>query len=242
MIKKFLNGVCDLIYPANCLSCKKHLSSQDPRDVLCLNCLRAIQFNTTPFCPKCSRYLGGKFDCVKCAVCTEHPPLFDFAWGACLYDEHLRRLIHAFKYNQKTSLRRPFAQKMIDFVKTHNFDIAQFDCIVPIPLFPTRQRERGYNQALLLAQLISLHFDIPLSPNSLKRIHHTETQTHFSEKERWTNILDAFRIKNSTEIDDKNILLVDDLLTTGATTSEASRMLKKTGAQTVGVLTLAITV
>jgi len=242
MIKDFLNGINNLIFPANCLSCKKHCSTQKPSDVLCLSCQEAIQFNRTPFCPKCSRSLGEKFDRVKCAVCAEHPPVFDFAWGSCLYDEHLRHLIHSFKYNQKTSLRRPFAQRMIKFIKTHNFDIAQFDYLMPIPLFPTRQRERGYNQSYLLAQLIGQHFDIPLSTKSLKRVHHTETQTRFTQKERWTNIHDAFRIKNSAEIDGKNILLLDDLLTTGATSSEAARTLKKSGAQTVGVLTLAITV
>ena len=242
MFKKFLNGLSSLIYPPNCLTCKKYLTNQNPREILCTDCQNKIQFNKMPFCPKCSRYLGSQFNCTKCAVCTENPPLFDFAWGACIYNDHLRKLIHTFKYKQKTSLRRPFTQKMIEFIQLHNFDIAQFDYIIPIPLFPTRQRERGYNQAYLLAQLISQHFNIPLAAKSLKRIHHTETQTHFSQKERWTNTLDAFKIHHSAKINDKNILLVDDLLTTGATTSEASRILKQNGALTVGVLTLAITV
>ncbi len=242
MLKKILNDLSLLIYPPNCLCCKKYLFKQKPQDILCIDCQNQIQFNQTPFCPKCSRYLGHHFNRTKCSVCTENPPLFDFAWGACIYNEHLRKLIHAFKYKQKTSLRRPFAQKMIAFIKLYNLDIAQFDYIVPIPLFPTRQRERGYNQANLLAQLISQHFCIPLAVKSLKRIHHTETQTHFSQKERWTNTLDAFKIHRSAKINDKNILLVDDLLTTGATTSEASRILKQNGASTVGVLTLAITV
>jgi len=130
---------------------------------------------------------------------------------------------------------------MINFIKNYNFDIAQFDNITPIPLFPTRQRERGYNQAQLLAQLISQEFEINLSLNNIIRIKHTTSHTQLSQKERWTNIRDAFRIQNSTDIDGKNILLVDDLLTTGATSSEAARTLKKAGAKTVGVLTLAIT-
>lgn len=130
---------------------------------------------------------------------------------------------------------------MVIFLETYHLDIKQFEYIAPIPLFPSRLRERGYNQSQLLAEEVSRKYNIRLSMNNLVRIRATEHQTSLSEKERWTNIYGAFRIKNLAEFSGKNILVIDDLLTTGATASEAARTLKDAGAKTVGVLTLAIT-
>ena len=192
------------------------------------------------FCPKCSRFLGEKPARPYCGDCRKHPPAFNFAWSACVYEDPLKTLIHQFKYSQKTRLRFLFTELMITFIRTYQLDIAQFDVLLPIPLSATRQRERGYNQSNLLAQGISEAFHIPVLKNDLAR-RHTRHQTLLDEKERWTNIQEAFTIKFSRKIINRNILIIDDLLTTGATASEAARTLKKSGAQTVGVLTLAIT-
>jgi ComF family protein len=150
-------------------------------------------------------------------------------------------MIHRFKYGQKTYLFKPFTQFIINFLQIYHFDIKQFDIIAPIPLFPSRLRERGYNQSQLLAEPISREYGIHLSLKNLIRIRNTEHQTFLTEKERWTNIQGAFRIINSAAFSGKNILIIDDLLTTGATASEAAGVLKNAGAETVGVLTLAVT-
>ncbi len=197
--------------------------------------------NIPPFCRQCSRHLGSAPYTNQCHRCRRYQPHFDFAWGTCLYDDTLKKLIHEFKYNQKTRLRHLFHQRIVDFIEHYHFDISQFDCLVPIPLSAARLRERGYNQALLLAQELSQSFKIPLSTNNLIRIRHTPTQTLLDEKQRWTNIKGAFRIKNSCEFKDKSILIIDDLLTTGATASEAARVLKECPTQKVGVLTVGIT-
>ena len=139
-------------------------------------------------------------------------------------------------------MRTSFARFIINFIQKYRLDIEQFDIIVPIPLFPSRLRERGYNQSQLLAEQIARNYHINLSLNNLVRTRNTEHQTFLSEKERWTNINGAFTIKNSTKFSGKNVLIIDDLLTTGATACEAAGTLKDAGAQTVGVLTLAITV
>jgi len=118
-------------------------------------------------------------------------------------------------------------------------DIEQFDFMVPIPLHPTRKRERGYNQSFLLASQLSRIFNINLNINLLIKIKNTKNQSLLSKKERWTNITGAFKIKNPNEVNNKSILLIDDLLTTGATSSEAAKALKSAGAKTVGVFTLA---
>ncbi|HBR14915.1 MAG TPA: hypothetical protein DD723_05140 [Candidatus Omnitrophica bacterium] len=130
---------------------------------------------------------------------------------------------------------------MLSFIQEYHFDIEHFDMVVPIPLSATRLRERGYNQAWLLAKGVTSAYPIALDSRLLIRVRHTPNQAQLHEKERWTNIQGAFKIKNSKRVAGKNILIVDDLLTTGATASEAARVLKEAGAKRVGVLTLATT-
>lgn len=240
VLREMAHGLCRLVYPPHCCICKSHLHDFSPTLILCPPCRSSITENRPPFCPKCSRFLGERPARPYCSDCRKHPPAFDFAWSACVYEDPLKALIHQFKYSQKTSLRFLFTELMTAFIRTYQLDIAQFDILLPIPLSAARRRERGYNQSGLLAQGISEAFHIPVLENGLTR-RHTRHQTLLDEKERWTNIQEAFTIKSSRKIINRNILIIDDLLTTGATASEAARTLKKCGAQTVGVLTLAIT-
>ena len=130
---------------------------------------------------------------------------------------------------------------MSSFLKDHSVAMNQFDIIVPIPLHKARLRERGYNQSQLLCENISKEFRLQQSVGNLIRKRPTKNQAFLKEKERWTNIEGAFTIKDSSQFSDKSVLIVDDLLTTGATASEAARTLKRAGAKKVSVLTLAIT-
>jgi len=160
-------------------------------------------------------------------------------WAVSRYNDSLRRLIHLFKYKHKTILRYQLAHLVTDFFNTYQFPFPFYDFITPMPLHPARLRERGYNQSELLAELISQRLAIPLSTN-LKRIRHTPFQANCTQKERWTNIFGAFKIKYPSYSLKKSFLLVDDLMTTGATASEAARILKEDGARRVDVLTLAV--
>ena len=129
---------------------------------------------------------------------------------------------------------------MIHFIQTHSLDIAQFDGILAVPLSSTRFRERGYNQAALLAEEIARHFQLPVSRDNLIRVRHTQNQARIAVKNRWTNLQGAFRIQHSFQFLEKSVLLVDDLFTTGTTVSEAARVLKEAGARRVDVLTVAL--
>ena len=240
MFKTFFKGLSDLLYPPNCLICQKFTPLADRKHLLCPACQGLIQYNLPPFCVKCSRHLEDFKWGSRCQDCAQHEPAFDFAWSACLYNDVLKTLIHRFKYSQKTFLSRIFAQFMVSFIKTYRLDVEQFDNVLPIPLSSARQRERGFNQARLLAEHVAREFNIGLSSHNLIKVRHTQNQALLSQKERWTNIKAAFKIKNPKEFEDKNILLVDDLLTTGATASEAARCLKEAKAKTVGVFTLAV--
>jgi len=129
---------------------------------------------------------------------------------------------------------------MIDFIDTFQVDLKGFDAMAPVPLHPLRLRYRGYNQSLLLAEGLSRSLSISLVPDLLQRCRYTATQSKLSQKERWTNLSGAFRIKPFHDVKNKNILLVDDLYTTGATGAEASRVLKAAGAVRVCILSAAI--
>ena len=154
----------------------------------------------------------------------------------------MKKLIHLFKYGDKTALRYHFFERMASFIEIYHLDLSHFDLIIPVPLHNARLRERGFNQAQILAQMIAEEFNIPQTLNNLKRFRLTKNQAALNQKERWTNIQGAFTIKCSGALNKKNILLVDDLFTTGATSSEAARVLKQAGASKVSVLTLAIAI
>ena len=242
VLKEFFTGFCDLVYPHTCLLCKKFIQSADKKIPVCSNCQQTIIKNKPPFCGRCSRYLGSDNEQLECKECRRHTPFFDGAWCACLYNDALRKLIHLFKYGEKTSLQYFFLQRIFSFLKEYNFDIKDYEIAMPIPLHKTRMRERGFNQAQLLAQKIARELNIPLSTGNLQRIRNTKNQARLTQKERWTNIKGAFTITDSFELFDKSVLLVDDLLTTGATASEAARILKMAGAKKVGILAVAIAV
>ena len=223
MLQAFLQGAFELIFPDNCLLCRQFLNSRHQRQ-LCPECLSSLVLNPTPF----SRQpVSGTF-------------AFDQAWSVCLYNEPAQKLLHAFKYNSKTSLCKTFVPLMIDFIDRYHIPIDKFDLISPIPLHPVRLRERGYNQSALLSLALSKHYGVVHKKNLLIRQKNTTTQTELGAKQRWTNMEAAFRIKNSTDVKNRTILVIDDLYTTGATLQNAAIVLKNAGAARVCALTLCL--
>lgn len=240
MLKSLLSGLFDLVFPNNCILCKRHLKTPPAQGPLCLSCHGLIEFNKPPFCPKCSRHLNREGQDLLCSECRRARYHFDRAWAVTFYNDTMKRLIHQFKYGNKTALRFTFAQLILSFVDTYRIGLNDFDLVVPVPLHPARFRERGYNQAYLLATALEKAWDMNLSRSAVTRSRHTTNQAMLPEKERWTNIQGAFKIMASHKIDGKSILIIDDLMTTGATISEIALCLKNAGAQKVTALTLAI--
>jgi len=222
MLQAFFQGAFELVFPDNCLLCRQYLNSRHQRQ-LCSGCLQTLSLNPSAL----SRPSDGAS--------------YAQAWSACLYNEGAQKLLHAFKYGGKTSLRKTFVPILIDCIDRHHLPVAQFDLMTPIPLHPARLRERGYNQSALLSAGLALHYRIAHNEHLLVRTKNTLTQTELGAKQRWTNLEGAFRIKNPTGIKDKTIILVDDLLTTGATVESAAATLKMAGAARVAVLTFSVT-
>lgn len=240
VFRQLLTSWLDLIFPPLCILCKKPLRAAEHTEQLCLVCQSAVIKNRPPFCRRCSRPLKDPHRPL-CKTCRKTSMRFDQAWGCCVYGHELRRLIHLLKYGHKTALRRFFSRVMLEFISTYHLQIAQTDYIIPVPLHPARLRERGFNQAQLIAELLAEALDLPLCTDGLYRARYTVNQARVTPKERWTNIHGAFKINPSWMFTEKNILLVDDLLTTGATGSQAAQTLKNAGANRVIMLTLGIT-
>lgn len=241
MFRNFFQGICDLLYPPTCAICKEYLKTNHNTPILCPSCQDTVEFNKPPFCKICSRHLTEDENRLSlCQECRQTKYHFDKAWAATIYNKTMQRLIHLFKYQQKTLLRRYFSQVIASFLYDYNIDINRFDIVVPIPLHPARKRERGYNQSQLIAQGLIDRFNIRVSHNNLIRIRNTANQALLGKKERWTNIRGAFTIKDSWKFRRKSVLIVDDLLTTGATACEVAHVLKEAEATQVSVLTLSI--
>ncbi len=241
MIRDLYPALLDLLFPPICILCRRPLSSSSRPFQLCDGCQARVLPNRPPFCNLCSCPVTEETGPL-CPRCRRTPYHFDQVWACAPYHGAMKGLLHPVKYRQKTALRFFFANRMTAFLKTHGISLSAFDVILPVPLHSARLRERGYNQSALLAQELCRQGQRPLTAPLLQRVRNTKSQTTLRQKERWTNIQSAFTIKYPFAFKHKNVLIVDDLFTTGATTSEAARVLKQAGARRVVVLTLAIAI
>lgn len=191
-----------------------------------------------PLCQVCGIPFVGAGTDHLCGDCLKKPPSFDAARAGFVYDGHCRELIHTFKYQNKTHLRRPLAllalERLTEFIAARRPDV-----VVPVPLHRKRLRSRGFNQAVLLGELLACEWQLPLERRALQRVRWTEPQISLSADERRENVKGAFAVADSVAVAGKRVLIVDDVLTTGSTVGECSRMLKRAGAVDVAVVTVA---
>ena len=231
-----LAALSSLFYPATCVVCSGDLERPE---YLCESCRSRAPRITSPFCAKCSEPFSGAitqtFSCANCEHRTLH---FDSAVAAYRSRGLVRKLVHDFKYGHQRHLRHPLAEWLGEAVNDSRLRGRRFDLIVPVPLHPARERERGFNQATLLAELLARQVAVPLRP-VLERIRYTTTQTAYDRAERMENLHDAFRLRKNMNVRELHVLLIDDVLTTGSTLSECARVLKEAGAISVHAATAA---
>ena len=239
-IGKIFKGLVDIVYPKSCPVCKTRLQESASADMpVCTRCWLKIKKNVPPFCVRCGRHLEKKtFTKNVCPACTRKEFYFDRAFAACTYEGVLKDLIHEFKYKGKDYLGVALCSLLTDYIKEYNLPMEYLDVVIPVPLHGARLREREFNQAQVLALGIGQAFGKPVLP-VLVRHRPTRTQTELEPHQRQQNVRNSFRVLSGFAIKEKNALLVDDVLTTGATCSEAARTLKMAGANVVFVLALA---
>lgn len=231
-----LPALSSLFYPPTCVVCS---GNAERLEYLCASCRSRAPRIVAPFCAKCSEpFFGAITQTFNCANCEHRILHFDCAVAAYRSRGPVRKLVHDFKYGRQRHLRYPLAEWLGETLSDPRLRGRRFDVIVPVPLHPARERERGFNQAALLAELLATKAALPLRA-VLERIRYTTTQTAYDRAERMENLHDAFRLRKNRDVRELRVLLIDDVLTTGSTLSECARVLKAAGAISVHAATAA---
>lgn len=204
---------------------------------LCPTCAEELAPRTTGYCPQCGEVFGDEnAPPTQCAACRHDPPPWDILHFYGTYSGPLRQMILGYKFNGnfgRTKLLAKLARKAF-----RRDEARMPDIVIPVPLHPRRLLKRGFNQSLEISRTLGKDLDIPILPNGLTRTRHTRPQTRLGRTARQRNIKGAF-VANHAAIQDRTVLLVDDVYTTGSTLSECARTLRRTGAAEVNVLVLA---
>ncbi|BBL79106.1 amidophosphoribosyltransferase [Rubrobacter xylanophilus] len=214
----YLAALLDLLYPQRCAGCGSRAS-----DVLCRSCAGSLPLIEPPLCSRCG--LPAPADTPACSGCRGVELHFEGFRAPLRYEGVGREVVHALKYQGYTRLARALCAPLMASVLSEG----RFDLVVPVPLHPSRQRRRGYNQAALLARALAGRIGVPFS-DKLKAVRRTRDQVELTAAGRRENVRGAFESRGRVG---GRVLLVDDVLTTGATMSECARVLLEAGASAV---------
>lgn len=234
---KFLNRIIAIIFPDQCLACSKIVSFEG---LFCSPCWQKLQFITDPKCVICCHpfeYASNSSQLI-CSKCIMKKPAFDKVISLFRYNNIIGKIIGDFKYRDATFL----AKKLVKILYSRlQKDLEDIDLIIAVPLHKKRLQKRKFNQAIFLAKEISKYSKKELSYDFLLRVKHTKTQVELRQKQREINLKNAFEInkKYLDLVKGKNILLIDDVMTTGTTLESCAKILKKAGAKNVTCLTIA---
>lgn len=234
IFNKFRNGVLDMLYPKHikCIFCSEELAELNLYDS-CEKCLSTLPRINKDYCIHCgmSRSEGAVGSCI---FCKRENPSFTLARAVLKYEGTTAIVIQNLKYNHAKYLAEPLAYFLFEKLKNLNWEI---DLISFVPIHAKKLKQRGYNQAELLAKELSKLTNIECK-NLFEKIKETPTQTKLTRQQRKKNIENSFKLTNK-DVADKNILIVDDVFTTGATANELAKLLKNAKAKYVYILTLA---
>ena len=237
-VKGWVNAGLGLVYPEVCQLCGEARATP-AEGYVCAGCRAKARFIQQPFCQRCGRPFEGdittQFECSNCREMEWH---FQSARSAVMARDPVMEVIHRYKY-QRALWFEPFLADLLIRAAVPVLDQQKPSMIVPVPLHPTKQREREFNQAERLARHLGAAMQIPVNKRLLRRVVPTRTQTQLSRQERLANVRNAFAMRGGQRLNGERIVLVDDVLTTGATTSACARVLTAAGAGEVCVWTVA---
>ncbi len=235
LLKPF-KAIIDYILPPRCYSCREFIAGADG---FCHDCWNKLNFISAPYCSVCGCTLSiPSFEDITCGKCIAEPPKYKIARSLLKFDEHSKKLMHDFKYYDQTELASFFSKLLHQRYKE---EIANADLIIPVPMNKLKRLFRMYNQAHILAQALSKLTKKPVLANALVKTKWTKSQTSLSKKQRETNLRSSLKFNNKHNIKHKNIILIDDVMTTGSTIKECAKLLKYAGANNIYVVTIART-
>ena len=233
--KDLVSKLWQFLFPAGCLLCAAS-PSQSKNDYLCDDCLADLQ-NNQHACSLCALPIMEPESTLLCADCLKSPPVFDRCLSAFVYAQPLEWMIQQLKFNEKLSYAPLLSSLMLSYLQEKVVGQLQADAIIPMPLHPKRLKERGFNQSLLLLESIAVEMGIPVDSSSCQRIRDTPHQTGKTAQQRRKNIKGAFQFDNQKGY--KHVIIFDDVITTGSSVSELSKVLKRSGIERVDVWSLA---
>ena len=234
LLNRWIDATLAIAYPERCQLCEVHPATS-PQGFVCRACQKKLRPTKPPWCLHCGLPIeSNRNPDSSCLNCREANWQFHQARSVFTAQGPIREAIHRYKYDQDEFFEAFLRQCCR---KGRALTPANYDALIPIPLHPTKERERGFNQATRFAAFFSEISTIPIKANLLKRIRFTETQTHLPRSQRLRNVKGSFHCP--TGLNRNRFLLIDDVMTTGATASAAALALKKAGARQVDVLTLA---
>ena len=261
ILKKFTN----MVFPVTCKQCGNPISADAQTAYFCKNCWDGINWFEGPCCTCCGLPYPAIDSSVQskigadghlCGTCSKTPPAFDKAISAGPYEGTLAEAIKLFKYKKRIHIGRALTNQVMtspivgsviltdsgddDFISIPANSCGRKSCyIIPVPLHIKRLREREFNQSAVIALAFGARFDLPVLTDVLIRLRHTRPQVELGMKERRDNVAGVFTVQNREMIKGKDLILIDDVYTTGSTVNECAKVLKKNGARMVYVVTIA---
>jgi competence protein ComFC len=235
---KVFDAGLNLIYPAVCQICREQRATYD-ESYICDHCRRKVRVLEAPFCSRCGiPFQGAITEEFQCSECKDVDLQFDSARAAVWVNAFMLDVVHRYKYNRALWFEKFLGDLLVN-AAAPKLKSEHWDCIVPVPLHSSKKREREFNQADRLAEYLGRATNILVDTNILRRVAPTQTQTRLTRKERAENVRKAFALRAPLDLKGKNIIVIDDILTTGATTSACAGILRKAGASKIQVWTVA---
>ena len=236
--KTFADAALGFIYPNVCQICGEARAGS-AEGFVCSRCWQQVRFIKPPFCQRCGLpFQGALTAAFECGNCRDLQLHFCSARSAVIAKGVTLEVIHRYKY-QRALWFEPFLADLLIREALPELRQGKWDCIVPVPLHPAKERQREFNQAERLATFLSAATGLPLDTTLLQRVTATETQTKLSREKRAKNMRNAFTMVKRRKLNGERIVLFDDVFTTGATTDACAKVLRAAGAGEVCVWTVA---
>ena len=238
MWKEALRDLTAVLFPPRCRSCGR-VSARLTNELFCGDCEAKIHYLRSPLCPSCGIPFPASEEADhRCGECLTDPKPFTAARSVAVFEGIVLEAVHALKYHHQTGLGKGLGKMMAGDAYA-GLDMQSYTVVMPVPLHIRRLRERGFNQSLLLARVLAASHAIPLDFVTLRRERDTPPQVMMGRRERLGNIKGAFGVARKERVRKQQVLLIDDVYTTGGTLAECARVLMDSGADRVDVLTLA---
>jgi ComF family protein len=241
------------VVPGDCRACGGPLLRADFSPV-CERCIDRVRTQSMTLCSRCGEALdmegvrfAGQFpvEGLLCSPCRMAPPEFERAVAYAVYQDELREMVHLLKYERMSAVARPLGRMLARAIEMIEAEAGRDLLVVAVPLFPSKERQRGYNQAVLIsdAALVELKKTRPewrlrAAHGLIRRVKDTRSQFELTPKGRRRNLQGAFAVADGSALKGREVLLVDDIYTTGATARACSRVLRQAGASRVWVATV----